>query len=228
MIVALFALVIASSGTAFAAQAALIPGSRIVAHSITAKQLAPGAVNHAALGSKAVLKNNYGGPPPRAAVAMICPGGIVVFGGPCPAVGAWGSALVTIPAGGFSLNVLSGITDTGIRATANPSPGHGEGTSPNRETQIASLNVQMTGEPVTNWPSAIIVGLLVNGVASSSFCTIQDPTPGGSNECRSTSKVTIPANSSVSFLYGVLGKNAPLDPTWDEFELSVSYLNSGV
>lgn len=223
MIVALFALVIASTGTAFAAQSALIPGSHIVAHSITAKQLAPGAVNHNALGNKAVRRNNFGGTPPKQYSDTVCANGQIVVAAPCP-VGAIEGAQVTIPAGGAVLNYFSGLNDTGIPATLNPSPGHGIGFAPNAETALTGLNVQMSSEPAAKWPSSISVSLIINGFPSSAFCIIENPTPGGSNHCQSSTKVTIPANSSVAFYYNVINTNLG-DPSWDSFELTLSYLS---
>ena len=229
MIVALFALVIATTGTAFAAQSALIPGSRIVAHSITAKQLAPGAVNHTALGNKAVQRNNFGGAPPKQFSDTICANGTVAVGAPCSIgsymglLGGASTTIVTIPAAGGVLTFYGPPSSPGETASLQPV----YQLTPNQPIQLSQLDVEIFGPPATNWPQSINVFMVVNGViAGTQFCSF-NPSPGGNNKCSmdpSAAPTTIPAGSSISFAFQV--SNTGINPTWDQFDLAVGYMSS--
>lgn len=229
MIVALFALVIASTGTAVAAQSALIPGSRIVAHSITAKQLARGAVNHAALGSQAVKTSNFGGPAPFQDSTTVCANGTFSVGAPCPIgsyeglLGGYSTTIVSIPAAGGVLTFYGPPSGAGVVASLQPIVQ----LTPNQPIQLSNLDVQIFGPPATNWPTSINVSMIVNGFpAGTAFC-LMHPSPGGTNECHmdpSAAPTIIPADSSISFSFQV--SNTGINPSWDKFDLAVGYMSS--
>ncbi|HZZ95852.1 MAG TPA: hypothetical protein VFE19_02465, partial [Jatrophihabitantaceae bacterium] len=176
MVVATLALVVATTGTAFAAKAALIPGSQIKPHSITAKQLATGAVTHSILANKAVQANNFGAAEPTKYTTSLCPDGSKQVGKACPAstyaqiAGGIGTTRITVPAGGGVLNFFAPIQGSST-ATLDVSP-KVVMLAPDQPISLARFTVGIVGDPATNWPSTVAVGVIVNGQAPSGGCTI--------------------------------------------------------
>jgi hypothetical protein len=230
MVVATIALAVAMTGTAFAAEVALVPGSHIKPHSITAKQLADGAVTHKVLARQAVLGNNVGGAVPGKYVPQTCPDGSTVVDAPCPVqtyvgvTGALAGTRITVPAGaGVLTNYFSRVAGTST-AMLNSAPA--VMIMPNKPMRISKLVVGIVGDPASNWPTMVTVALLVNGSASVVNCSIT-VTSGGANRCSMRDEIILAPKSTVAFEIGVSGFVPPpgVPGAWDSFDLSVGYLS---
>lgn len=239
MAVALLALVVATTGTAVAAKSAMISGSDIKPHSITAKQLKKGAVDakalrkgavrNAALAPGSVSPAKLSGPLPPSVVSQTCPDGTVVVGTPCP-VGTFGDVAggavsneASIPAAANSVTFYH----AGQQGSASLTPKWAR--TPLSPTRVSKLTAEISIDPAVKWPKVVIVQLLAQGKATAVGCAINQPVPGGANTCSMTPNqaIDIPGLTRYTFAIFVSGAAAgDPDPSWDAFSVGFGYISA--